>query len=270
MSVCWFIFHWSLCFGLSQSQQLSNVSWRGDNMNTFSPLLSPLCGNPLVSFGFRVQRVGVLEIWYLFVGQDNTLNKKSSGQWNETHWLSCNIILIHFQGQLSSLKLSINLRIYLSFKSPEPWRMSVSYWHFSLIHVSWVMVLASIGATQHRTTTNLLAFVMPLEGSTWFGYVTVEEISILHCTSMSKQSDFKVTFTAFQCVDNTYRQTSNSSRTLVGNELLITQCNWSLACQRCSKYIFILDLTPDINGLGKDNCKMGRETLKVLHFCVLY
>ena len=39
-------------------------------------------------------------------------------------------------------------------------------------------------------------------------------------------------------------------------------CSWNIACRRCSNYIFILDLTPDFNGLGKDNCKMRRKTLK--------
>ena len=33
-------------------------------------------------------------------------------------------------------------------------------------------------------------------------------------------------------------------------------------CRHCSNYIFILDLTPDFIGLGKDNCKTRRETFK--------
>ena len=40
------------------------------------------------------------------------------------------------------------------------------------------------------------------------------------------------------------------------------RCSWSIACGRCSKYIFILDLTPGFIGLGKDNCKTRRETFK--------
>ena len=31
---------------------------------------------------------------------------------------------------------------------------------------------------------------------------------------------------------------------------------------RCSNYIFILDLTPAFNGLGKDNCKTRWKTFK--------
>ena len=49
-------------------------------------------------------------------------------------------------------------------------------------------------------------------------------------------------------------------------------CSWSIAYQHCSNYIFILDLTPRINGLGEDNCKARRETFKFwdLRFGVPY
>ena len=40
------------------------------------------------------------------------------------------------------------------------------------------------------------------------------------------------------------------------------RCSWSIACRRCSNYIFILDLTPGFNGSGKDNCKTRRESFK--------
>ena len=40
------------------------------------------------------------------------------------------------------------------------------------------------------------------------------------------------------------------------------RCSWSIACQRCSNYIFTLDLTPGFNGLGKDNCKTRREIFR--------
>ena len=51
-----------------------------------------------------------------------------------------------------------------------------------------------------------------------------------------------------------YGQTSNISYTLVGNEI-VDHSN-------VANYIFILDLTPGFNGLGKDNCKMRWETFK--------
>ena len=38
------------------------------------------------------------------------------------------------------------------------------------------------------------------------------------------------------------------------------RCSWSMACRRCSNYIFILNLTPGFIGLGKDNRKTRRET----------
>ena len=40
------------------------------------------------------------------------------------------------------------------------------------------------------------------------------------------------------------------------------RCSWSIAWRRCSNYIFILDLTPGFNGLGKDYCETRRETFK--------
>ena len=42
--------------------------------------------------------------------------------------------------------------------------------------------------------------------------------------------------------------------------------------RRCSNYIFILDLTPGSNGLGKDKCKTRRESFKLLGgcWCVFY
>ena len=56
-----------------------------------------------------------------------------------------------------------------------------------------------------------------------------------------------------------YRQVYNIRRTLNCWSL---RCSWSTACGRCSNYIFILDLTPGFNVLGKDNCNLGRETFK--------
>ena len=40
------------------------------------------------------------------------------------------------------------------------------------------------------------------------------------------------------------------------------RCSWSIACRRCSNYIFILNWTHGFNGLGKDNCKSRRESFK--------
>ena len=37
----------------------------------------------------------------------------------------------------------------------------------------------------------------------------------------------------------------------------------SIACRRCSNYIFILDLTRGFNGLGKGNCKTRQESFRL-------
>ena len=49
-----------------------------------------------------------------------------------------------------------------------------------------------------------------------------------------------------------YRKISNIRCTSVGNVIV----------DHCSNYIFILDLTPGLNELGKDNCKTRQETFK--------
>ena len=69
----------------------------------------------------------------------------------------------------------------------------------------------------------------------------------------------------------TYCQTSNTRHTSVGNKIVDLGCSWSIAWWRCSDYIFILDLTPGFNGLGKDNCKTRRQSSKfwdLVHFYI--
>ena len=69
-----------------------------------------------------------------------------------------------------------------------------------------------------------------------------------------------------------YRQVSNIRRIIVGNKIcrLLRCSSWSIACRRCSNYIFILDLTPGFIGLGKDNCKTRREVFKFGDFGASY
>ena len=45
------------------------------------------------------------------------------------------------------------------------------------------------------------------------------------------------------------------------------RCGWGMACRRCSNYILILELTPGLNGLGKDNCKTRQLHLSFLWVC---
>ena len=57
------------------------------------------------------------------------------------------------------------------------------------------------------------------------------------------------------------------SRRYIGWSL---RCSWSIACRRCSNYIFILDLTPGFSIKHKDNLKMKLETFKYGIWCILY
>ena len=50
----------------------------------------------------------------------------------------------------------------------------------------------------------------------------------------------------------------------------LLRCSWSIACRRCSNYIFILDLTPGFNMLHKGNCKTRLETFKLGICCALF
>ena len=42
----------------------------------------------------------------------------------------------------------------------------------------------------------------------------------------------------------------------------LLRCSWSIACRRCSNYIFILHMTLGFNVLHKNNCKPRRETFQ--------
>ena len=61
-----------------------------------------------------------------------------------------------------------------------------------------------------------------------------------------------------------YRKTSDISRTVVGDIIVDNSdvVGTPPACRRCSNYIFILNLTPGFNGLGRDNYKARQETFK--------
>ena len=71
-------------------------------------------------------------------------------------------------------------------------------------------------------------------------------------------------------IDN-YRKTSNIRSTLVGNKIVDYSdvvgaspvgAAPTIACRRCSNYIFILDLTSDFKGFGKGCRKTVRESFK--------
>ena len=60
-----------------------------------------------------------------------------------------------------------------------------------------------------------------------------------------------------------YRQVSNYKMHLSRQwNCWSLRCSWSIACWRCSNYIFILDLTPGFNGLGKDDYMTRWESFK--------
>ena len=59
-------------------------------------------------------------------------------------------------------------------------------------------------------------------------------------------------------VQTTYRQNSNISRTIVGKwNCWSLRRSWSIACRHFYNYIFMLVLTLDFNGLGKNETRLG-------------
>ena len=44
----------------------------------------------------------------------------------------------------------------------------------------------------------------------------------------------------------------------------VLRCSWSIACRRCSNYIFILDLIPGFNRLSNNSCMTRQETFKLM------
>ena len=61
---------------------------------------------------------------------------------------------------------------------------------------------------------------------------------------------------------STVKYNNNKSHTSRQYNCWWLRCSLSIACRRCSNYIFILYLRPDFNRLGKDKCKTRRESFK--------
>ena len=57
------------------------------------------------------------------------------------------------------------------------------------------------------------------------------------------------------------------SRQLICRSL---RCSWSIACRRCSNYIFILNLTPDFKDWSKTTSRRDENHLSFGIWCILY
>ena len=110
---------------------------------------------------------------------------------------------------------------------------------------------------------------MKPDGRALFSYCKIRQIAIsesvlwiLFCLGHWWAS---VTYSVKRCRTFYVPSALYISRTLADNEIVdhsdVVGASPTLY-RRCSNYIFILDLTPGINRLGKDNCKTRRETLK--------
>ena len=71
------------------------------------------------------------------------------------------------------------------------------------------------------------------------------------------------------CLSIVYHKTSNI-RARCRQWNCWSRCIWSIVCRRCSNCIFIFDLTPGVNRLGKHNFKSRRVTFKLWDLVDLY
>ena len=101
-----------------------------------------------------------------------------------------------------------------------------------------------------RTTGQLRGKCFHLMTSSW-RYFPYSVTSSLNVTSVA----------AFHCneIPSSLYYKTHFSRQL---DCWSLRCSWSIACRRCSSYIFIINLAPGFNGLGKDNYQMRREAFK--------
>ena len=84
-------------------------------------------------------------------------------------------------------------------------------------------------------------------------YITRPSAAMIYRSLSSMRTDLRYQYYVEKW-QKMYCKTSNISHTLVGDQNFWSlRCSWSIACQHCSNYTFILDLTPVFNGLGKDN-----------------
>ena len=80
---------------------------------------------------------------------------------------------------------------------------------------------------------------------------------------VDKSTKYKLKQCCWVIFKRGYHKTSNIRCILIGPwNCWSLRCSWSIAWRRCSNYIFILNLTPGINGWSEDNCKRIQETFK--------
>ena len=63
-------------------------------------------------------------------------------------------------------------------------------------------------------------------------------------------------FITIESIKRNYHQVSNLRHLSWQLNSWSLRYSWGIACRRCSNYIFILDLTPGFNGLGKDEMRI--------------
>ena len=137
-----------------------------------------------------------------------------------------------------------------------------------IIHTAWASYEeGKLGGVSHA---GLVIFTHAATCASYFSKLYRYILNVLHYTLPQSLVTAQSIILLSQLSFNWHRlhpQPSDIGGILVGNKILI-RC--SKACRYCSNYIFILDLTPGLNGLGKDNGRTRRQTFKFGNLCDLY
>ena len=126
------------------------------------------------------------------------------------------------------------------------WR-NCRHWLHPKLSKSQVCKFNGMHYTSKHKTRRMLSFKFKLKFKC---FILTGGISLLTYLISSLHTPAYFAYMLKKCcivekIKETHRQVSNIS-----------------ACRRCSNYIFILDLTHDFIGLGKDNCSTRREKFK--------
>ena len=156
----------------------------------------------------------------------------------------CLMFVFHCQVIYSFYALSHRIRACCHRMHPHKYAhrflCSHVFWHLSILPITLCFILLALGQSCECCSAN--------EEYRW------SPLNIIKWEHSSTKNTTKKTM---------YGKVFNIRCTLWGNRIVWSlRCSWSIACWRCSKYIFILCLTLDFNRLRKDNCKMRWETFK--------
>ena len=109
-------------------------------------------------------------------------------------------------------------------------------------------------------------------GKSQFGSKSIIFLALWPSNLMDDQRSLVITSEKFMMIPPWNIPSSLEYKTHFSRQLNCwsLRCSWSIACRRCSNYIFILNLTSGFNRLSNNNYKMRQETFKFWDLVALY